>query len=75
MQTVAVNGQMVTLAGLPLILAQFRDSGKSPSDSTTRELLEMVKIYNPVPAGEEEAYAAMLAREYAEFCRQTEPTA
>ena len=66
-QTVVVGGQAVTLAGLPLILAQFRDSGKTPSDSTTRELLEMVKIYNPLPPGEDEAYAAMLAREYTAF--------
>jgi uncharacterized metal-binding protein len=69
-QTVVVNGQTVTLVGLPLILAQFRDSGKTASDDTTRELLEIVKIYNPVPPGEAEAYASALAREYTAFCRQ-----
>jgi uncharacterized metal-binding protein len=74
-QTVAVEGQMVTLVGLPLILAQFHDSGKPISEGTTRELLETVKIYNPVPAGEEEAYTAALAREYTEFCQRKEPTA
>ena len=71
-QTVVVNGQTVSLVGLPLILAQFRDAGKTASDDTTRELLEMVKIYNPVPPGEAEAYAAALAREYTAFCRQKE---
>lgn len=74
-QTVTVEGQTTTVVGLPLILAQFRDAGKTASDMTTRELLELVKIYNPVPAGREEAYAAMLAREYAEFCRAKEATA
>jgi uncharacterized metal-binding protein len=71
-QTVVVDGQTVTLAGLPLILAQFHDSGKTPSDNTTRELLEMVKIYNPLPPGDDEAYTAMLAREYTIFCSRQE---
>jgi uncharacterized metal-binding protein len=71
-QTVIVRGQTVTLVGLPLILAQFHDAGKTASDSTARELLETVKIYNPVPPGEDEAYAATLTREYTAFCRQKE---
>ena len=29
-----------------------------------------MKIYNDVPAGTDEAYAAALAREYAAFCGQ-----
>ena len=71
-QTVVVAGQEVTLVGLPLILAQFREAGKAASNGTTRELLETVKTYNPVPPGEEEAYAATLAREYTAFCHQKE---
>jgi uncharacterized metal-binding protein len=67
-QDVVVNGQTVTMIALPLIFQQFRDSGKSASPDTTRELLETVKIYNPIPSGEDEAYAALLAREYAAFC-------
>ena len=69
-QNIAVNGQAVTLVALPLIFQQFRDSGKSTSQAVTRELLETVKIYNPIPTGEDEAYAASLAREYAAFCEQ-----
>jgi uncharacterized metal-binding protein len=69
-QDIAVNGQMVTLIALPLIFQQFRDSGKPASQDTTRELLETVKIYNPIPRGEDEAYAASLSREYAAFCEQ-----
>lgn len=67
---VAIDGRMVTLIALPLIFEQFRASGKTPSDDTARELLETVKIYNPVPAGEEEAYALTLLREYTAFCEQ-----
>ncbi len=74
-QTVEVAGQAVTLVGLPLILAQFHDAGKAASDDTARELLETVKIYNPLPAGEDEAYAAALAREYLAFCRQKDSQA
>jgi len=69
-QEVAINGQTVTLIALPLIFQQLRDSGKPASPDTTRELLEAVKIYNPIPTGEDESYAASLSREYAVFCEQ-----
>jgi uncharacterized metal-binding protein len=67
-QDVFVNGQTVSLIALPLIFQQFREAGKAVSPEMTRELLETVKIYNPLPPGEDEAYAALLAREYAAFC-------
>ncbi len=69
-QTVAVDGRAVPLAALPLIFEQFRGAGKAPGADVTRELLETVKIYNDVPAGTDEAYAAALEREYAAFCGQ-----
>ncbi len=73
-QTIMIDGQMLTLIALPLIFEQFRDAGKMPAGGTAREILGQVKIYNPVPAGEEEAYAAALLREYAAFC-QSSPAA
>jgi uncharacterized metal-binding protein len=69
-----IDGQTVTLIALPLIFEQFRDANKMPSEGTARELLEMVRIYNGVPAGEEEAYAMTLLREYAVFCDKQEAT-
>ncbi len=69
-QDIVVNGQTVTMIALPLIFQQLREAGKPASESTTRELLETVKVYNPLPPGEDEAYAAALAREYAAFCEQ-----
>ena len=48
------------------------EAGKPPAEGTVRELLEQVKIYNPVPAEDEPAYAAVLAREYAAFCTKQE---
>ena len=69
-QTVDVDGEAVPLAALPLIFEQFRGAGKAPGVDVTRELLDIVRIYNDVPAGTDEAYTAALAREYAAFCRQ-----
>ena len=73
-QEVDINGQMVTLIALPLIFQQFRQAGKEPADATFRELLNEVKIYNPVTRGDEQAYLTMLRREYAAYCgRQGSP--
>lgn len=69
-QDIVVNGQTVTLIALPLIFQQFHDSGKPASQDTIQELLEAVKIYNPIPPGEDDAYAVSLSREYAVFCEQ-----
>ncbi|MCL4263478.1 MAG: hypothetical protein KJ069_09690 [Anaerolineae bacterium] len=71
-QTVAVNGETVTLVALPLILAQFVEEGKRPSAETTRELLQAVQIYNPIPTDQAELYAHALQEEYARFCREQE---
>ena len=67
-QDVLINGQMVTLIALPLIFQQFLEAGKTTTEDMTRELLETVKVYNPIPPGEDQAYLASLAREYAVFC-------
>lgn len=69
-QDVVINGQKVTLIALPVIFQQFRDAGKPASQITIRELLETVKIYNPIPPEEDDAYSLALSREYANFCEQ-----
>ncbi len=69
-QKVAVNGRVVTLIALPAIFEQFYQAGKRPGDGTTRELLEMTRIYNPIPPEEEAAYAEALAREYEKYWRR-----
>lgn len=71
-QKVAVNGRVVTLIALPAIFEQFHQAGKAPGDGTTHELLEVLKIYNLVPSGEEEAYREALASEYAAFYEKQE---
>ncbi len=69
-QDVVINGQKITLMALPVIFQQLYDAGKPASQDTVHELLETVKVYNPVPAGEDEAYAATLLHEYAVFCER-----
>ena len=74
-QEIQVDGHTVTLVALPLIFAKLHADGKTPSNDTQRELLELVRIYNPIPDGAEEIYAAALLREYQAFCQQQEITA
>jgi hypothetical protein len=69
-QTIQVDGQAITLIALPLIFTQFRDAGKQPGDATTAEVMQTVKIYNPIPVGQETAYAESIAREYVVFCEE-----
>ena len=71
-QKVAIDGQVVTLVALALIFQQFRDAGKAPENGIVDELLETVKVYNPIPAEAEEVYAAALLREYVAFCAKQE---
>jgi len=74
-QKVQVDGQEVTLIALPLIFEQFRQAGKMPGDGTEAELMQTVKIYNPIPDEQEAAYAEAIMREYAAFCGEQEAPA
>jgi len=67
-QKVDINGQVVTLIALPAIFQQFREQGKAPGNIVTREMLDMVKIYNTVPVEQEANYLSALEREYTAFC-------
>jgi uncharacterized metal-binding protein len=69
-QTVQIEGESITLIALPALFEQFRDADKRPSPETIADLLEQVRIYNPVPPEAESAYLEMLAREYALFCEE-----
>jgi len=69
-QKVQLDGQEVSFIALPLIFEQFRDAGKLPGDGTTAELMETVKVYNPIPDGQEAAYAQAVTREYTAFCQE-----
>jgi hypothetical protein len=71
-QSIEIDGQPVTLVGLPLIFAQLREAGKAPDTGAAGEILDSVKIYNRVPLDAETHYAEALIREYAAFCAREE---
>jgi hypothetical protein len=66
-QNIIINGKQVTLVGLPLIFQQFSEAGKFPNDETIHELMDTVKIYNPIPEGEEPAYREGVHNAYKNF--------
>lgn len=67
-QKIDIAGQAVTLIALPAIFRQFREQGQAPGEAVLRELLNQVKIYNPVPIELEASYLSALEREYTAFC-------
>jgi uncharacterized metal-binding protein len=66
-QILIIDGQEVTLLALPLIFQQFREAGKLPGEVTLHELMDTVKIYNPIPVEAEPAYATAIFGEYTVF--------
>jgi hypothetical protein len=66
-QTLQVNGQDVTLVALPAIFDQFHAAGKAPGDGTAAELMQTVKIYNPIPQEQEGPYTEAIMGAYHAF--------
>ncbi len=71
-QNVTINGKEKTLVALPLIFENFYQSGKSPGVQRGPDLMEMVKIYNPVDPAEAQAVEQVVVEEYARYWRQRE---
>ena len=66
-QNVVVAGKEVTIVGLPLIFQQFTEAGKKPSEENVVELMDTIKIYNPIPAEEEPAYRDGIRKAYMNY--------
>jgi hypothetical protein len=66
-QKVLIGGREVQLVGLPLIFQQFYEAGKNPNDASLAELMETIKIYNPIPADENRAYLEAVRKAYMNF--------
>ena len=71
-QVVDIDGTAVSLVALPLIFEQFREAEQEARDELAADLLDRVRIYNPIPDGEQQSYAEALIREYREYLRQKE---
>jgi uncharacterized metal-binding protein len=66
-QKVIVAGREVVIVGLPLILQQFTEAGKVPNEQNLSELVETVKIYNPIPAEELSDYREGIRQAYSRY--------
>ncbi len=67
-QEIQIDGSPVTLLALPLIFTKLHSDGKTPTEDNLTELFELIRIYNPIPNGSEEAYKSALLAEYKLFC-------
>jgi uncharacterized metal-binding protein len=66
-QKVLIAGKEVTVVGLPLIFQQFYEARKSPTEENINELMETIKIYNPIADGEEPAYRNGIQKKYRDY--------
>jgi uncharacterized metal-binding protein len=69
-QQVLIAGQEVTLVALPVLFEQFKEAGKAPNSATVAEMMEMLKIYNSIPAEAEPAYREAVLAEYTAYCQK-----
>jgi uncharacterized metal-binding protein len=66
-QKVLIAGKQVSLVGLPLIFQQLLEAGKAPNEADLDELMEIIKIYNPIPEDETEEYRAGVKQAYMNY--------
>ena len=71
-QVLEVNGQEVTIVALPLIFQNFKENGKVPGVELSREMMDMVKIYNEIAPELEPAVEEVLTKEYASYYQKQE---
>jgi len=67
-EKVEVDGRTVELVGLRDIFAALREDGRHPAEVATADaLMELVRIYNPVPAESEAALRRVLVGAYESY--------
>jgi uncharacterized metal-binding protein len=66
-QTIYIDNEPISLVGLPLIFKLMREAGKLPSEDTTAEILETVKIYNSIPEGKDKLYIHAMLNAYKDY--------
>lgn len=74
-QKVLVNDQEITLVALPSIFQNFYPLGKALSSDAAHEIMEQVKIYNPIDQSMEADLTAVVLEAFASYCRQQESKA
>jgi DGC domain len=67
---IELAGRTTELVALMAVFDQFYQAGRRSATGIGPQLLETVRIYNPVPDADLADLQAALEREYAQFCRQ-----
>jgi hypothetical protein len=65
-----MNGKSIAISGLPLIFQHLLKKGLKPDDNCADKLLETVRIYHAIEAGEEAEYRHALVAAYRKYCQQ-----
>jgi uncharacterized metal-binding protein len=71
-QTLSIDGSSVTLVGLPLIFENMHSAGKDHQPGFETELMDTVRIYNPIPEESEASYKAAILEAYAAYREKME---
>jgi hypothetical protein len=64
-----IAGRETDVAALPLIYESWRNSGRMPESGISSEMLQTMKVYNPIPENEE-AWKKAIALDYGLFCSE-----
>ena len=65
-----IAGRETEVAALPVIYQSWRDAGRMPDQGISSEMLKTLKVYNPIPEDEEDAWKQAIALDYARFCSE-----
>lgn len=68
--TLEINGQPVTVNGLPLIFQHLHKKGLRPGDGCADTLLNTTRIYHAIADNEEAAYREALRAAYEKYCER-----
>jgi len=69
-QKILVNGNFITMIGLPLMFETFLSNKEPATEQTAQSILEMLKIYNSIPQEDEELLLEALLREYVDYIQK-----
>ena len=69
MRRVVIGGQTVELVALEPIFQKVRQAGRGPDETSLKEVFELVKVYNEVPAAAEADYRQAIRREFSAYCQ------
>ncbi|MFB3904233.1 MAG: putative zinc-binding protein [Acidobacteriota bacterium] len=68
----AIAGRETEVAALAVIYQSWRKAGKAPEQGISSEMLKTLKIYNSIPASEEEDWKQAIGLDYARFCAENQ---